>query len=120
MKKKIAFVFTHAPHGSSGGREGLDAVLATSAFTEDIGLFFLSDGIFQLLPQQQPEVILSRNYIATFGVLTLYDIDDCFICTDSLSARGLNSETELVLDAERLNSRQIRDRLSCYDVVLTF
>lgn len=118
--KKIAFVFTHGPHGSSGGREGLDAVLATSAFTEDIGLFFLSDGIFQLLPQQRPDIILSRNYIATFGVLALYDIDDCFICTDSLSARGLKGDIELVLDVERLNSQQIRDRLSCYDAVVTF
>ena len=118
--KKIAFVFAHAPHGSSGGREGLDAVLATSAFTEDMGLFFLSDGVFQLLPQQQPEAILSRNYIATFGVLALYDIDDCFICTDSLSDRGLASGTELILDAGRLNSQQIRERLSYYDVVVTF
>ncbi|WP_159566973.1 sulfurtransferase complex subunit TusC [Budvicia diplopodorum] len=118
--KKIAFVFTHAPHGTSGGREGLDAVLATSALTEDIGLFFLSDGVFQLLTQQQPETILSRNYIATFGVLALYDIDDCFICTDSLCVRGLSHDIDLVLDAERLNSQQMRERLSSYDVVLTF
>ncbi|MGL4458272.1 MAG: sulfurtransferase complex subunit TusC, partial [Plesiomonas shigelloides] len=27
--KRIAFVFTHAPHGSAAGREGLDALLAT-------------------------------------------------------------------------------------------
>ena len=47
--KRVAFVFTSAPHGSASGREGLDALLATSALTEDIGVFFLGDGVFQLL-----------------------------------------------------------------------
>lgn len=41
MKKmnSVAFLFTQAPHGNSAGREGLDALLATSALTEDIGVF---------------------------------------------------------------------------------
>ncbi|MBK5144114.1 sulfurtransferase complex subunit TusC [Budviciaceae bacterium BWR-B9] len=118
--KKIAFVFTHVPHGSSGGREGLDAVLATSALTEEIGLFFLSDGVLQLLPEQQPDQILMRNYIATFGVLALYDIEQCFICTDSMVERGINPDMALVIDATRLNQQQMREHLSGYDVVLTF
>ncbi|VFS45630.1 tRNA 2-thiouridine synthesizing protein C [Budvicia aquatica] len=63
MMKKIAFVFTHAPHGSSGGREGLDAVLATSALTEEIGLFFISDGVFSCYP--------SRNRKRFYHVITL-------------------------------------------------
>lgn len=54
-KKRIAFVFTQGPHGNSAGREGLDALLATSALSEDLGVFFISDGVLQLLPQQQPE-----------------------------------------------------------------
>jgi hypothetical protein len=33
----------------AAGREGLDALMATSAFTEDIGVFFIGDGVFQLL-----------------------------------------------------------------------
>lgn len=36
---RVAFVFTRAPHGSSAGREGLDAALAMGALSEDIGLF---------------------------------------------------------------------------------
>lgn len=118
--KKIAFVFTQSPHGSSAGREGLDAVLATSALTEDIALFFLSDGVYQLLPDQQPDKILSRNYIVTFGVLALYDIEQCFVCCDSMIARGLDPNTELIIDVQRLDSQKIHECLSDYDVVLTF
>ncbi|PPS59381.1 sulfurtransferase complex subunit TusC [Pantoea sp. BRM17] len=60
---RVAFLFTRAPHGSSAGREGLDAVLATGALSEDVGLFFIGDGVLQLTEQQQPKTILARDYI---------------------------------------------------------
>lgn len=87
-RKRIAFIFTQGPHGSSAGREGLDALLATSALSEDIGVFFISDGVLQLLPQQQPEKILARNYIATFGVLPLYDVENCYLCSAHCNSVG--------------------------------
>ena len=86
--KRVAFVFTQGPHGSAAGREGLDAVLATSALSEDIGVFFVGDGVLQLLPGQQPEKILARNYIATFGVLPLYDVDNCYLCATAIQERA--------------------------------
>ncbi|MBP2837397.1 sulfurtransferase complex subunit TusC [Dickeya parazeae] len=118
--KRVAFVFTQPPHGSSSGREGLDALLAMSALTEDIGVFFIADGIFQLLPNQQPERILMRNYIATFGVLPLYDIERCYVCEASLRQRGLSVDTRWVLDVELLAADVLRDMLNTYDTVLTF
>lgn len=118
--KQVAFVFTHGPHGSASGREGLDAVLAMSALTDRIGLFFLSDGVFQLLPQQQPEKILARNYIATFGVLPLYDIEDCYLCERSLQQRGLSTDIDWVINVTVLAPGAFRHCLSGYDVVMTF
>ncbi|OTA19469.1 sulfurtransferase [Xenorhabdus beddingii] len=118
--KKIAFVFTEAPHGSSAGREGLDALLATSALTEQIGVFFISDGVFQLLAHQQPDKILARDYISTFKVLPLYDIDKCYICLDDLMIRGGSPANSFVLEAEFLCAAAIREVLADYDVVLKF
>jgi tRNA 2-thiouridine synthesizing protein C len=118
--KRVAFVFTQGPHGSSAGREGLDALLATSALSEDIGVFFISDGVLQLLPQQQPEKILARNYIATFGVLPLYDVGNCYLCESSLQQRGLSEMTDWVLDVVVLSLVDLRRQLASYDVVLTF
>ena len=117
---RVAFVFTSAPHGSASGREGLDALLATSALTEDIGVFFLGDGVFQLLVGQQPQAILARDYIATFKVLPLYDIETCYVCADSLTARGLSDKSSFVLDVTILPSSDLREHLSHYDTVLTF
>lgn len=118
--KRIAFLFTHAPHGDASGREGLDALLATSALSDDIGVFFIGDGVLQLLPGQQPDTILMRNYIATFGVLPLYDIECCYLCATSAEQRGLNADTAWVIDVEQLAPDALRATLADYDTVLTF
>lgn len=118
--KRLAFVFTHPPHTSSAGREGLDALLAASAFCEDIAVFFIGDGVFQLLPDQQPSAILARDYIATFGVMALYDIEQVYLCAASLSARGLRADTRWVIPVETLAADELRARLDGCDVILTF
>ncbi|OAT31299.1 sulfurtransferase complex subunit TusC [Proteus myxofaciens] len=122
MKKmnSIAFLFTQAPHGNSAGREGLDALLATSALTEDIGVFFLSDGVFQLIDNQQPNVILSRHHAATFKVLPLYDVTNVYISQEDIIHRGLSSDTSFVLDAQVISRQDIAQKLSEYQVILRF
>ncbi|AFP84805.1 sulfurtransferase complex subunit TusC [secondary endosymbiont of Ctenarytaina eucalypti] len=116
----IAFIFTHGPHGDAAGREGLDALLATSALAENIGVFFISDGVFLLLPQQQPEQILARDFIATFSLLSIYDIDRVYLCADSVEERGLDVGSSWVLAAEPVSAAQWRQHLAPYDTLLTF
>lgn len=117
---RVAFVFTRAPHGSSAGREGLDAALATGALSDDIGLFFIGDGVLQLCSGQQPESIHARHYAATFGVLALYDIEQCYLCRDALLDRGLAERAPRMLDAEILDAPLLRQKLASYDRIVTF
>lgn len=118
--KRIAFVFNSAPHGTASGREGLDALLATSALSEEIGVFFIGDGVFQLLAGQQPDAVLARDYISTFKILPLYDIEKCWLCAESLRERGLSESQSWVLDVGVLEPQALRRQLDDYDVVLTF
>lgn len=118
--KKIAFVFTTMPHGNASGREGLDALLATSALTEDIQVFFLSDGVYQLLANQHPAEVLARDYIATFKILPLYDIEKIYLCSSSLQERGLGENTKWVVMPTILNKKEIRARIAECDVMLNF
>ncbi|MGS4673693.1 sulfurtransferase complex subunit TusC [Citrobacter farmeri] len=118
--KRIAFVFSTIPHGSASGREGLDALLATSALTEEVGVFFIGDGVFQILQGQQPNVILARDYIATFKLLGLYDIEQCWLCAASLRERGLGEGVSFVVDATPLEPEALRCELGNYDVILRF
>ncbi|EPJ3203854.1 sulfurtransferase complex subunit TusC [Salmonella enterica subsp. enterica serovar Derby] len=118
--KRVAFVFSTVPHGSASGREGLDALLATSALTEDLGVFFIGDGVFQILQGQQPNVVLARDYIATFKLLGLYDIEQCWLCAASLRERGLAEGANFVVDATALEPEDLRRELGNYDVILRF
>lgn len=118
--KRVAFVFSSAPHGSTAGREGLDALLATSALSEDLGVFFVGDGVFQLLSQQKPGAILARDYIATFKLLSLYDIENRWVCAASMRERGLTASTSFVTNVEPLEPDALRQQLNDYDVILRF
>lgn len=52
-------------------------------------MVFVGDGVFQLLDNQNPAGILSKDYIPMFKLLDLYDIEDIRICKASLDARGV-------------------------------
>ncbi|RLR17727.1 sulfurtransferase complex subunit TusC [Sodalis-like symbiont of Bactericera trigonica] len=117
---RIAFVFTHGPHGSDAGREGLDALLATSALAEDIGVFFIADGVLLLLEQQQPAQILARDFVSTFGVLSMYDVDRLYLCAESAAERGLDADAGWVLNPKWLSATDWRQRLGAYNTVMTF
>lgn len=117
--KKIGFLFSSAPHGNASGREGLDAVLATSNYTDDITLFFVGDGVMQLIDGQRPEQILCRDYIATFKMLFLCDVEDIYICEQSLVERGVG-DMPLIIDAKRVAIKEMSTQLNLCEKLLQF
>ena len=101
---KLAFLFRAAPHGNAISREGLDALLAATAFCdeEEIGVFFIDDGVLNLLDEQKPELLLQKDFIRTFKLLDLYDIEQRFVCADSLNQYNLQTE-QLIISAEKID-----------------
>ena len=118
---KLAFLFRTAPHGNAVSREGLDALLAATAFCdeEDIGVFFIDDGALNLLDGQNPELLLQKDFIRTFKLLDLYDIEQRFVCTDSLDQYNLNTE-QLIISAEKIDRTSLINKLSQAEKVFTF
>ena len=118
---KIAFLFRTAPHGNTSSREGLDALLAATAFCdeEDIGVFFIDDGVLNLLDGQNPELLLQKDFIRTFKLLDLYDIEQRFVCADSLDQYNLNTE-QLIISAEKIDRTLLINKLSQAEKVFTF
>ena len=118
---KLAFLFRTAPHGNAISREGLDALLAATAFCdeEDIGVFFIDDGVLNLLDGQNPELLLQKDFIRTFKLLDLYDIEQRFVCADSLDQYNLNTE-QLIISAEKIDRTLLINKLSQAEKVFTF
>ena len=118
---KLAFLFRTAPHGNAISREGLDALLAATAFCdeEEIGVFFIDDGVLNLLDGQNPELLLQKDFIRTFKLLDLYDIEQRFVCTDSLDQYNLNTE-QLIISAEKIDRTSLINKLNQAEKVFTF
>ena len=118
---KLAFLFRTAPHGNAISREGLDALLAATAFCdeEEIGVFFIDDGVLNLLDGQNPEVLLQKDFIRTFKLLDLYDIEQRFVCADSLDQYNLQAE-QLMISAEKIDRTSLIKKLSQTEKVFTF
>lgn len=118
---KLAFLFRTAPHGNAISREGLDALLAATAFCdeEDIGVFFIDDGVLNLLDEQNPELLLQKDFIRTFKLLDLYDIEQRFVCVDSLDQYNLQAE-QLIISAEKIDRTSLINKLSQAEKVFTF
>ena len=118
---KLAFLFRTAPHGNAISREGLDALLAATAFCdeEEIGVFFIDDGVLNLLNGQNPELLLQKDFIRTFKLLDLYDIEQRFVCADSLDQYNLQTE-QLIISAEKIDRTSLFNKLSQAEKVFTF
>lgn len=122
MKYKLAILFTQPPFGTSISREGLDALLAASAFCEEeeLAICFLNDGVFNLVAGQQPEQILQKDHIATFKLIELYDLTECFICQESIAERRLDNAEWVLNDVKKVSRNALFDVLHQADKVLTF
>ena len=118
---KLAFLFRTAPHGNAISREGLDALLAATAFCdeEEIGVFFVDDGVLNLLDGQNPELLLQKDFIRTFKLLDLYDIEQRFVCADSLDQYHLQTE-QLIISAEKIDRTSLINKLSQAEKVFMF
>lgn len=118
---KIAFLFRTSPHGTSISRESLDAILAATAFCEpnDIGIFFIDDGVLNLIDNQQPEIIQQKDFIRTFKLLDLYDVEQRFICTASLQKFKLDNR-ELILSCEKIDRSLLLEKLNQAEKLFTF
>ena len=118
---KLAFLFRTAPHGNAISREGLDALLAATAFCdeEEIGIFFVDDGVLNLLDGQNPELLLQKDFIRTFKLLDLYDIEQRFVCADSIDQYHLQTE-QLIISAEKIDRTSLINKLRQAEKVFTF
>ncbi len=118
-KKKILVVNRHPPYGSSLAKESLDAVLAASAYEQDIGILFIGDGVFQLKKSQNATALEVKNIGSILPVLPLYDIEKFYIQSSALLARGL-TEKDLVLPVQSLKDDEIAELMNQQDVLLSF
>ena len=118
-QKKIGIINRVPAHGSAYAREALDLTLALSAFNESLSVFFIGDGVYQLLIEQRPEKILQKNFSPLFKMLALYDVDNIYVCTQALAQRDLQIK-DLLIEVSVLDKHQLQQKLALQDQLLSF
>lgn len=122
MKNTIAFVFRSAPFASSAGREGVDAVLATTAYTDQVGVFFMADGVYHLRSGQQSALLDAKDHLSMLKLFNLYDINQIFVSAESLESRHLDIHQLIDIGCSivPLAQADFTETLRHYAIVLTF
>jgi tRNA 2-thiouridine synthesizing protein C len=117
--KKFMYVNRKAPYGTIYALEGLEVVLISAAFDQDVSLAFLDDGVYQLVKGQQTKGIDVKNFSPTYRALEGYDIEKLYVERESLEARGL-SEDQLIVPVEVMSGEELVKRMEEQDVVIAF
>ena len=118
-EKKIGIINRTMPHGKTLGRESLDLTLAMSAFNESISLFFIGDGVYQLLDGHNPCEILQKHFQPLFKMLELYDVENIYVCEQALIERSI-TQGELMIDITLVTELQLKTKLAEQDQLLSF
>ena len=117
--KKFMFVNRKAPYGTIYALEGLEVVLISAAFDQDVSLAFLDDGVYELVKGQNTKAVELKNFSSTYRALEGYDIEKLYVERESLETRGL-SEDDLLVDVQVLSAAEMGEMMAAQDVVISF
>ena len=117
--KNIAIVNSKSPFAKNDGKDALDLALIFGSYEQKISLFFHGDGVWQLIPGQQSELISQKDYLKTFAAFDLYDIENVYVCQNSLIQRAL-PESFHIDNVKVLSEKDFYQKLFTHNVVLRF
>jgi len=117
--KKIMYVMQKAPHGAIYPYEGLEFVLITGAYEQDLSLLFIEDGVYNLVKDQDTSELGIKGFVKTYRTLEGYDIEKLYVDQKSLDDRGLTTD-DLIVDVEVKTPEEINAMMNEQHAVFPF
>jgi tRNA 2-thiouridine synthesizing protein C len=117
--RKFMFVNRRAPYGTVYALEGLEVVLISAAFDQDVSLAFLDDGVYQLVKGQDTKAIETKNFSPTYRALEDYDVEKLYVEREALEARGLTA-ADLLVEAKVVAAAEMTALMEATDVLISF
>ena len=117
--KKFMFLNRKAPHGTVYALEGLEVVLITAAFDQDVSMVFTDDGVYQLMKGIDSKGIEVKDFSKTYRALEGSDTEKLYVDQKSMDARGL-TEDDLIVDVTMLSVDEMANLMAEQDVVISF
>ena len=117
--RKFMFVNRKAPYGTIYALEGLEVVLISAAFDQDVSLAFLDDGVYQLVKGQQTKGLEVKNFSPTYRALEGYDVEKLYVEREALEARGIR-EDQLLVPVQVVSAGEMAELMERQDVIIGF
>lgn len=116
---KIMFVMRKPPHGSIYAYEGLEAILISGAYEQDVSVVFVEDGVLALKKDQDTSELGVKGFAQTYRALEDYDIEKIYVERQSMEARGLKPD-DLVVEVKVLGASEIAKIMNEQHVLFSF
>ncbi|GAA6185959.1 MULTISPECIES: sulfurtransferase complex subunit TusC [Alteromonadaceae] len=116
--KSLAIINQTGPMNNNAGQESVDLVLASASFGQFVSVFFIDDGVFQLLTNQNPGELEHKHFAKSFGAFEFYDVENIFVCKESLEKRGLD-KAQLNVSCQLLTPSELNAQLQKSDNIIT-
>jgi len=118
-QKTLAVLNSHSSFNANYGREALDIALIFGSYEQEVSLFFQGEGVRQLIAHQNAESIKYKDYLATFSALEFYDVENLYVCEESLQQRNLSTDFH-VDNVHILNAEEFSQQLRQHQTILRF
>lgn len=115
----LAVINQQGPYAGATAQESLDFVMAMSNFGQQVSVFFIDDGVFQLLKNQTPAAIERKHFTKGFAALHFYDIENIYVCAQSLVERELSIDM-LSIAAQVVSNSELTCLLQAHKQVVNF
>ena len=103
---KIAVLVTSLPLDGIAARESFDLIFALAAVDHQVSVIFSDDAVYQLVKATDSAELMIKDFRRSFKLFELYDIEQLYVCAESLKLRQLQANA-LVLDAQPLESSEL-------------
>lgn len=119
LSKLTAILNSKAPYSNTAGKDALDIALIFGSFEQPTSLFFQGDGVWQLMQGQNGTIISVKDYLKTFAAFKFYDLENIYVCQESLIQRGLTDNFHI--DQVQVLARdEFAEKLALHHTVLRF
>ena len=119
LTKSMLIVNQSAPYCGANAKEALDLALAAATFDQQVDILFTGDACYQLMAEQRPEQLDSKNLTNMFKALPIYGIDKLYVDEDHLTERGIHAIAD-GLTIEAISREQIKALYQRADAVIRF
>jgi tRNA 2-thiouridine synthesizing protein C len=117
--KLTAILNAKPPYSNTAGKDALDIALIFGSFEQSPSLFFQGDGVWQLAQGQDGAIISVKDYLKTFAAFEFYDIENIYICQESLIQRNLSTDFTID-DVQVLAKNEFAEKLATHHTILRF